>query len=1531
MNLRLSTCLTLFRQVTCVLIGTISFVSTSPQMIAQQPSVNTNGLVAFYRFDGDAKDSSGFNRNATSANSVTYGADRFGNAGKAATFVASRSSIVTIPSFSEANSDQISISLWVRPTAKATGKILTKDDGSSRRQYILQLEGASSIGFGVWGKDGGGKITLYGTTFPYDYKLSEWCHLCLTWDGSLASLYVNGALGKSISAPGKSPNYTDIPLRIGSEGVLNALAGSVDDVSVYNRCLSAGDVQNLYSGNSGSGNSGNPQTAISINPPTRSFDKNGGANSVLTSGSGSWTAKANVDWITVATPSGDAGVSCVYIVKANFSADQRQGAISIGDKTHTVTQTGAIGSLAPLNANFEKTGGSGNVAVTVDPGATWSAFSNVGWIAVTPQNGISSGSVTYTVAPHDGVVSRIGSLSIAGRTFSVTQTGTDVRLSPASVEKSFQTDVITVQVNALSTTAWVVNPEVSWISVVNPGSRVGDSAVTLALGYNPSFLERKGTVRIGTATLIVIQAGTPNPVLDINPKAATADPIGAFGNIAVMATPDLPWTAESLSPWLTISRGANGAGNGNVQYVVSPNPDLEQRVGRVKILPSVYEPKVDLTRDLRAHIYDGVLDAYGDASGWGHDLSGRINQAFMGTNTLTMYGEPFQRENDAFSFSLWFLIGESGSIHRLAEVDRADNSFSTLFVNSDDLIVFKSDAETLVSGFKVLPKKWYQVVLTVDADKTTRIFAGERGVGPMAEVGNKAFIKPPFPKDYIAPNRLRLATGNQPSVGNLFGGLLNDLRVYGRALRGEEAVAIFNYAGTSTPYGDTRDGGDEATVLEYNLRGQCLPTGGKRRTSTWLNGGVDQFIAYAEREQLGSLTVSSSGNQKTYVIGNRVLKLYTRRTGPTHIVYGMRYSDGSAFDIPIGTALIVGDEFVLNNPFPEKIVQRIELSANSLTSSTTIVTTDFVGRDEMVGIKSTDVRKDRFGLSLRAVGMGPSSFISVPGHNTAFTDSSATYNLWIQVDDATLADPGFQTLFTRDGLTAFIGGANRIKLSRGAVSTEFSLPADSGGWHMLSVAGAFGGSLRVYWDGEEVGNSAMFSDYKFGANTAPVRLLVGGWSGAIDYMGFYDGALSSSQIRAIYLKQRPQIIYHSVTQGVVDGALSPQSAELPVIGGVVSTEYLIPQNVNWSVKASVPWLSLISPETGAGPVTVQAVAAANPTVYKRTGALQIGNLMFTVTQEGLWANVSYAGTLFPTDGGGAFVNVTTEGNAQWEAVSNTPWLRVPDGFKGTGSGSVLIVADLYTNTSQSRSGSVTVAGKVVNFTQRGYQLSILPRVAEIGSNSGAGEFGVAAPITAVWEAIVSQPWITLLGSSSGAGTGTVRYSIAANTTGQTRTGSITVAGEEYTITQKSGFFVTVVPSPGGNVTGGGAYNGNDTVKLLATPSPGYIFSNWSGDIASNANPLVLVVDANKTIQANFILSTSGGESVRATNISVKDGRFGFEVSGSTGLSFVVEAAADPSRPVWRPLHTNSVVGGTASFSDAQWFEFPSRIYRIRKQ
>ena len=66
-----------------------------------------------------------------------------------------------------------------------------------------------------------------------------------------------------------------------------------------------------------------------------------------------------------------------------------------------------------------------------------------------------------------------------------------------------------------------------------------------------------------------------------------------------------------------------------------------------------------------------------------------------------------------------------------------------------------------------------------------------------------------------------------------------------------------------------------------------------------------------------------------------------------------------------------------------------------------------------------------------------------------------------------------------------------------------------------------------------------------------------------------------------------------------------------------------------------------------------------------------------------------------------------------------------------------------------------------------------------------------------------------------------------------------------------------------------------------------------------------------------------------TELGVKDGQFGFNVTGNIGLSFVVEAAADLAHPVWKPLATNTWYVRTAFFSDPQWRAFPARVYRLR--
>jgi len=146
----------------------------------------------------------------------------------------------------------------------------------------------------------------------------------------------------------------------------------------------------------------------------------------------------------------------------------------------------------------------------------------------------------------------------------------------------------------------------------------------------------------------------------------------------------------------------------------------------------------------------------------------------------------------------------------------------------------------------------------------------------------------------------------------------------------------------------------------------------------------------------------------------------------------------------------------------------------------------------------------------------------------------------------------------------------------------------------------------------------------------------------------------------------------------------------------------------------------------------------------------------------------------------------------------------------------------------------------------------VPQVAQVGSNAGAGEFGVVAPIGAIWEAITTHPWITITGGTSGQGNGTLRYSVAANTTGEARTGKIIVSGREYTITQLASLLLTAYTDGGGTVSGSGSYETLANATITATPVSGYVFSHWTGDAVGSENPLTLSMDSSKTVKAHFL-------------------------------------------------------------------------------
>jgi hypothetical protein len=64
--------------------------------------------------------------------------------------------------------------------------------------------------------------------------------------------------------------------------------------------------------------------------------------------------------------------------------------------------------------------------------------------------------------------------------------------------------------------------------------------------------------------------------------------------------------------------------------------------------------------------------------------------------------------------------------------------------------------------------------------------------------------------------------------------------------------------------------------------------------------------------------------------------------------------------------------------------------------------------------------------------------------------------------------------------------------------------------------------------------------------------------------------------------------------------------------------------------------------------------------------------------------------------------------------------------------------------------------------------------------------------------------------------------------------------------------VEVTPSEGGSISNSsGKYDDGETISLLATPSPEYVFKNWSVGASGTNNPITIVMNSNKNITANF--------------------------------------------------------------------------------
>jgi hypothetical protein len=223
----------------------------------------------------------------------------------------------------------------------------------------------------------------------------------------------------------------------------------------------------------------------------------------------------------------------------------------------------------------------------------------------------------------------------------------------------------------------------------------------------------------------------------------------------------------------------------------------------------------------------------------------------------------------------------------------------------------------------------------------------------------------------------------------------------------------------------------------------------------------------------------------------------------------------------------------------------------------------------------------------------------------------------------------------------------------------------------------------------------------------------------------------------------------------------------------------------WTAVSNTSWITVTAGSSGNGNGVVVFNAAQN-TGAARSGTIAIGGQTLTVTQQPAPCTYSIApGTqAFLAAGGTGSVAVTAGASCGWNATTNNAdWLTISSGAAGTGDGSVAFAVGA--NTGAQRSGTLTIAGQTFTVTQAApCAFSIAPSSQTIGAAGGSGSFSVATGGSCAWTATSGNPqWLSITAGSSGTGDGQVMFTAAANATGADRTGSITVAGQSFVLTQ----------------------------------------------------------------------------------------------------------------------------------------------------
>lgn len=978
-----------------------------------------------------------------------------------------------------------------------------------------------------------------------------------------------------------------------------------------------------------------------------------------------WTASPEGTWLKVMDGASGQGPGTVQVSAApNTDPATRTAAVVVNNQRVQFTQEAAQCqiTLGAASASFPGAGGTGSVEVRAsNPLCTWTAASEVDWIAITSgSNGKGSTSVSFNVSATSGSP-RTGTLKIAGLSFTVNQSeGCTYAIAPAAYAAGSAGGSMSVTVTAAAGCPWTAVSNASWITVGNPsGSGSGTVAITIAPAAGPT---RSGTATIAGETFTVTQS--PGCAFDVTPLTLSVEAAGGARTVNVNTDSGCAWTAVSHDPWITVTSGASGNGRGVVSFNVGATAGAP-RTGRLTI--------------------GGQTVTVNQGQGCTYSVAPQALSvpSAGGSGTVTVTSEPGCAWTAASQAS-WITLasGASGS------------GTGTVTANVAAASGPARSGTMIVAGQTITVNQGQGC--SYSAAPQTLSVASSGGSGSVTVTAD-----PGCP--WTASSQTSWITIASGASGSGNGTVTANVS----ATTGPGRSGTFTVAGQTITV-------NQGQGCSYSVAPQTLSVG-----SSGGNGSVtvtaDAGCAWTAASQASWITISSgaTGSGNGTVTATVAATSGPGRSG-TVIVAGqtitVNQGQGCTFTATPQTVSVPssGGSTAVNVTADAGCGWTATSQASWITIASgasgngngtvtaNVAATTGPSRSGTLTVAGRTITVNQgqgctFTLSPASASAsasgGSDKFMVRTAAGCAWTATSQANWLTVtegksdsgngNVEYAVAANPGP----SRTG-TIIAGGQTFTVTQNGGCSFTIAPPSQNvgsgGGTTSVGVTAAAG----CAWTAVSHDTWITISSGNSGSGNGTVQLAVAANSGPQR-----NGTVTiAGQTFTV------------VEAGGCTATVTPDTIPATPAGGPHNVQIATAGDCAWSSTSNAPWISIAAPGSGTGNGTVQLGIAAN-TGPARSGTATIAAKTVTVNQEsGCSVAIAPSAQNVPQAGASGAVTVTTAAGCTWTAVSNAAWITVTGGASGSGDGSVQY-AVVANTTGVARTGTITIGGQTFTVNQ----------------------------------------------------------------------------------------------------------------------------------------------------------------------------------------------------------------------------------------